>query len=111
MRSQRPLISQYPLPLSVTHLPYATLFRSRSNLKLHCDLPASRPRLGLACNLPPQRANGGPMLNTIWGRSEEHTSELQSRLQLVCRLLLQKKKAKALAKSHIRRRMDASAAA
>src|SRR5205809_7023876 len=27
-----------------------------------------------------------------WGRSEEHTSELQSRLHLVCRLLLEKKK-------------------
>src|SRR2546422_6199359 len=32
--------------------------------------------------------------NTIMGRSEEHTSELQSRLHLVCRLLLEKKKKK-----------------
>src|SRR2546429_3008739 len=32
---------------------------------------------------------GGPIL---WPRSEEHTSELQSRLHLVCRLLLEKKK-------------------
>src|SRR2546422_5196455 len=31
-----------------------------------------------------------------WDRSEEHTSELQSRLHLVCRLLLEKKKKKAL---------------
>src|SRR3989440_5504737 len=30
--------------------------------------------------------------NTIWKRSEEHTSELQSRSDLVCRLLLEKKK-------------------
>src|SRR2546429_3689017 len=30
--------------------------------------------------------------STIWLRSEEHTSELQSRLHLVCRLLLEKKK-------------------
>src|SRR5207247_10037449 len=29
---------------------------------------------------------------TLWGRSEEHTSELQSRVDLVCRLLLEKKK-------------------
>src|SRR5690606_41653487 len=32
-------------------------------------------------------------LQTIWARSEEHTSELQSRENLVCRLLLEKKKA------------------
>src|SRR2546422_8987871 len=31
-------------------------------------------------------------ISTIGGRSEEHTSELQSRLHLVCRLLLEKKK-------------------
>src|SRR6266704_5084838 len=30
-------------------------------------------------------------VETIWGRSEEHTSELQSRFDLVCRLLLEKK--------------------
>src|SRR3712207_7174544 len=32
------------------------------------------------------------MLAMVWGRSEEHTSELQSRQYLVCRLLLEKKK-------------------
>src|SRR5699024_12191184 len=31
-------------------------------------------------------------MHTIWKRSEEHTSELQSRFDLVCRLLLEKKK-------------------
>src|SRR6266550_7233107 len=31
---------------------------------------------------------------SLWARSEEHTSELQSRLHLVCRLLLEKKKKK-----------------
>src|SRR5207249_8623671 len=35
-----------------------------------------------------------PGLNTIQFRSEEHTSELQSRFDLVCRLLLEKKKQK-----------------
>src|SRR2546422_6321467 len=35
------------------------------------------------------------------GRSEEHTSELQSRLHLVCRLLLEKKKKKQKGKKHI----------
>src|SRR5205809_4239004 len=35
---------------------------------------------------------GGPYLGQVESRSEEHTSELQSRLHLVCRLLLEKKK-------------------
>src|SRR2546422_11535163 len=34
----------------------------------------------------------GPCSTSPYGRSEEHTSELQSRLHLVCRLLLEKKK-------------------
>src|SRR2546422_8350323 len=34
------------------------------------------------------------MVEIVYGRSEEHTSELQSRLHLVCRLLLEKKKKK-----------------
>src|SRR5690349_23587925 len=33
-----------------------------------------------------------PKLDSLWARSEEHTSELQSRRDLVCRLLLEKKK-------------------
>src|SRR2546422_7344376 len=36
----------------------------------------------------------GPSKNLVLDRSEEHTSELQSRLHLVCRLLLEKKKKK-----------------
>src|SRR3989449_8202905 len=39
-------------------------------------------------------------LNTNRGRSEEHTSELQSRLHLVCRLLLEKKKKASLHVEH-----------
>src|SRR5690349_22711781 len=34
------------------------------------------------------------LVDRVWGRSEEHTSELQSRRDLVCRLLLEKKKKK-----------------
>src|SRR5699024_11665346 len=56
-----------------TLFPYTTLFRS-------C------PRFP-ACHLP-RRAPGAPGRR----RSEEHTSELQSRFDLVCRLLLEKKK-------------------
>src|SRR5215469_17884346 len=61
-------------PPRSTLFPYTTLFRS----------PA--PRDGLA---QPARLPGHPAGR---GRSEEHTSELQSRRDLVCRLLLEKKK-------------------
>src|SRR2546429_3377653 len=60
-------------PPRSTLFPYTTLFRSA------CW--ASRPQ-----SSAPTR-----VLVTYW-RSEEHTSELQSRLHLVCRLLLEKKK-------------------
>src|SRR5690606_42064821 len=39
---------------------------------------------------PPVVNVNGPRYGAIWGRSEEHTSELQSREKLVCRLLLEK---------------------
>src|SRR5205809_2133196 len=59
-------------------------------LALHDALPISpgrpRPRRSPTCS-PPGPSAPGP-------RSEEHTSELQSRLHLVCRLLLEKKKAR-----------------
>src|SRR2546422_1392996 len=55
-------------------------------------------RLAQRANVPPQRhlvAQAGPWIPLLEGsRSEEHTSELQSRLHLVCRLLLEKKKKK-----------------
>src|SRR6266536_4439353 len=59
----------------------------------HRDLPLSRkqhpllqPRRSLAQHAEYLEASG------TWLRSEEHTSELQSRVDLVCRLLLEKKK-------------------
>src|SRR2546422_6421929 len=65
-------------PPRSTLFPYTTLFRSISALRC----PDREPCL--------QRARvAGP---TPSSRSEEHTSELQSRLHLVCRLLLEKKK-------------------
>src|SRR6266446_9935942 len=60
-------------PPRSTLFPYTTLFRSR------------RPRGGLGAPLDDRRAGGQ-------ARSEEHTSELQSPCNLVCRLLLEKKK-------------------
>src|SRR2546422_8166024 len=68
-------------PPRSTLFPYTTLFRSRF------APPAARARRrALADRTPP----AGPLSRT--SRSEEHTSELQSRLHLVCRLLLEKKK-------------------
>src|SRR5260370_22504784 len=49
------------------------------------------PRYNL-CFLRKPRGAGGPMIPAKAVRSEEHTSELQSHLNLVCRLLLEKKK-------------------
>src|SRR5439155_6054718 len=46
------------------------------------------PRRSSAVAAGTKNADGGP----AWHRSEEHTSELQSRGHLVCRLLLEKKK-------------------
>src|SRR5437773_4928164 len=96
-----------PPPRS-TLFPYTTLFRSSQLLARQ----KSRSRVGLGC---PQDCRLGPMLNLgeenlkqgskckdknhrSWKnqnckvRSEEHTSELQSHHDLVCRLLLEKKK-------------------
>src|SRR2546422_4038058 len=67
-------------PPRSTLFPYTTLFRSRFENSTE-SLPAS-DRHGLGGGISGRRA----------GRSEEHTSELQSRLHLVCRLLLEKKK-------------------
>src|SRR2546422_7342827 len=66
-------------PPRSTPFPYTTLFRSR--WRLRSDGSARSPR-------PPGCGRGGG----ADPRSEEHTSELQSRLHLVCRLLLEKKK-------------------
>src|SRR3712207_8746685 len=75
-------------PPRSTLFPYTTLFRSRPapphpGTKHLGQLPA-RPQ---ACPRGVAQAQASP----IWPRSEEHTSELQSRQYLVCRLLLEKK--------------------
>src|SRR5216684_9117705 len=58
-------------------------------LSLHDALPISRRS---RARLPRGTARGCGAASGSPGRSEEHTSELQSRLHLVCRLLLEKKK-------------------
>src|SRR2546429_7344640 len=63
-------------------------------LSLHDALPISQTAPSpIGCGKGrPQTAHHGGAKNVIVARSEEHTSELQSRLHLVCRLLLEKKK-------------------
>src|SRR5699024_12868278 len=78
---------------SHTLFPYTTLFRSRWNT-WRCILPSNygpiTPTATFACKRLRVTAKA-PLPRPEW-RSEEHTSELQSRFDLVCRLLLEKKK-------------------
>src|SRR5437879_10481909 len=92
-----------PRPPNSTLFPYTTLFRSEvtesgSEIKLWarvselslkgCRIDTGRPFLaGARIHLQLLRGNGA-----FKTRSEEHTSELQSPMYLVCRLLLEKKK-------------------
>src|SRR3712207_8734889 len=80
-------------PPRSTLFPYTTLFRSPEEPgrpeALRGQLPAALQRVP-DLPLPP---HGAGLLRAP--RSEEHTSELQSRQYLVCRLLLEKKKKKA----------------
>src|SRR2546422_3248961 len=75
-------------PPRSTLFPYTTLFRSdqpvQSNRQVRKDLRTRRSRYEGIGRMHALRDQGS--------RSEEHTSELQSRLHLVCRLLLEKKK-------------------
>src|SRR5687768_18120221 len=79
-------------PPRSTLFPYTTLFRSGRHQK--------RPELLAREQTPPEVESAAPSLHVLerrveaHGRSEEHTSELQSRLHLVCRLLLEKKNLK-----------------
>src|SRR3712207_7040141 len=80
-------------PPRSTLFPYTTLFRSGNGLFL--DAPAGqRPRALPARARPGGRVPPSARRPVHRGRSEEHTSELQSRQYLVCRLLLEKKKKK-----------------
>src|SRR2546421_8038118 len=62
-------------------------------LSLHDALPISRKASTATWTGSPQRRRGAPIRSRCGRRrrSEEHTSELQSRSDLVCRLLLEKK--------------------
>src|SRR2546422_8288813 len=88
-------------PPRSTLFPYTTLFRSHRNFGLE-GLEAFPQRVNVRVeeryhSVPPI---GHTANEQIKQRSEEHTSELQSRLHLVCRLLLEKKKKR---KTHLTR--------
>src|SRR5687768_18472868 len=84
-------------PPRSTLFPYTTLFRSfpaeqgavGSRCRRGCARAGAPHRIRTA---DPDRRRARPRRSRV--RSEEHTSELQSRLHLVCRLLLEKKKKK-----------------
>src|SRR5437016_9171748 len=94
------------LPPTSTLFPYTTLFRSsppRScGMRPRSQHLQNRVRLDLA--VPAEKRNMAYQRGSLkkvrrkegetWVRSEEHTSELQSLTNLVCRLLLEKKKNK-----------------
>src|SRR2546427_4587556 len=73
-------------PPRSTLFPYTTLFRSLQ-LVAHAHLPDAPPELEHVI----RRHAGRDVVERV-ARSEEHTSELQSQSNLVCRLLLEKKK-------------------
>src|SRR3989442_8442195 len=73
-------------PPRSTLFPYTTLFRSQQQRDHGAHLP-ERDQQGA-----PGRVSGQDRPGDSPHRSEEHTSELQSRPHLVCRLLLEKKK-------------------
>src|SRR2546422_8273207 len=86
-------------PPRSTLFPYTTLFRSPAVQLVRCAPPVALAPLEavLETDRPPGEPGGGHGEQTHdceLDRSEEHTSELQSRLHLVCRLLLEKKKKK-----------------
>src|SRR5690606_41951902 len=81
-------------PPTPTLFPYTTLFRSHGERELRFLEMAGQRREGARCDIGPgvyYSLFGRGRLVRAGCRSEEHTSELQSRENLVCRLLLEKK--------------------
>src|SRR3712207_8264240 len=81
-------------PPRSTLFPYTTLFRSQGSQPAGSDDLTPYAMLFLTCVQQLREKFGiGHVIDVLRGsRSEEHTSELQSRQYLVCRLLLEKKK-------------------
>src|SRR3712207_7169058 len=87
-------------PPRSTLFPYTTLFRSRARNYNHIAVLDDGTRVRahdgvdiyVARGTPVRAVFDGVVIDPAVRRSEEHTSELQSRQYLVCRLLLEKKK-------------------
>src|SRR2546426_9354109 len=79
-------------PPRSTLFPYTTLFRSRAQNHEVADVLALEADPSVHRVVPRQLARRDAQPDQLQGRSEEHTSELQSPCNLVCRLLLEKKK-------------------
>src|SRR5690606_41994819 len=104
------LFSTFPPPPRSTLFPYTTLFRSRARAyRSQVESSLGNEARRFASLLPAFRSHPEMVIRQRWleayanvlsrqdaevwfVRSEEHTSELQSRENLVCRLLLEKKK-------------------
>src|SRR2546429_4255280 len=95
-------------PPRSTLFPYTTLFRSRYVTSPAVTRSASGEESASVSVVPMYESSSQGSTNitrpSIWERSEEHTSELQSRLHLVCRLLLEKKKKPEASITHTPRR-------
>src|SRR5690349_22895027 len=98
-------------PPRSTLFPYTTLFRSVRRRPRSCSRHPCSTRLaaresrpsGIRAATRPGRGSTPARSRTRRrGRSEEHTSELQSRRDLVCRLLLEKKKKKLLTRLQLK---------
>src|SRR2546425_8033030 len=92
-------------PPRSTLFPYTTLFRSQMRGSRNVPtLADSSIQQTFRCSAVPRLTTqiiAKRDFCTIFGRSEEHTSELQSLAYLVCRLLLEKKKKKVIADTHM----------
>src|SRR5207253_7561664 len=85
------LLMTRPPPM-FTLFPYTTLFRSKAVCPPAESLRAGRPHAASLPSAAPVPWRRWLLSRRSGARSEEHTSELQSRGHLVCRLLLEKKK-------------------
>src|SRR5687768_17645453 len=92
-------------PPRSTLFPYTTLFRSSVSIWRYDSSSRARSRSHQLLRRKRRQLMAPPSSvseSCRWrGRSEEHTSELQSRLHLVCRLLLEKKKKKKIKNKQI----------
>src|SRR3712207_7656992 len=95
-------------PPRSTLFPYTTLFRSPRTMRVQVSpgarvivLRVSRSRLPPSGSRSAAVAGAGAAQRAQVLRSEEHTSELQSRQYLVCRLLLEKKNSAPFPSHHV----------